>query len=373
MDFRVIQLTAAAHKHGNLNIRPCGRDFFPPDVFGGSSKKTGLGVPITLKVDGLPNPIKTDIPTDRITGKPRWIFRERSWVKTFVRANELAPGDMITIGRIDDRTYFIKTSRKPIPLEPMFWPTTHGYKHTATNKGPLTYISLFSGAGIGCYGFTKESFQCIATNELLEKRLKIQRYNNKCKYESGYICGDITRQSIKAKVYSQIELWRKEENIDDIDVLIASPPCQGMSVANHKKKEELKRNSLVTESIILTKTIRPKFFIFENVRSFLKTLCMDTDGQLKPIKTAIETDLGDYNIHYEVTNFKDYGNPSQRTRALVIGVRKNLRDVIPYDVLPDREKAPSLRQSIGHLRNLKEMGEIDPHDIYHMFRPYCFR
>jgi len=370
MDYRVIQLTLAAQKHGNLNIRQCGKGFFPPDVFGSSSRKTGLGVPIALKVEGLPNQIKTDIPTDQRTGRPRWFFRERSWVKTFVCVNKLAPGDKVTIGKIDERTFLITTTRKPIHIEQTFWPNTLGYKERSNNKKPLTYISLFSGAGIGCYGFTKESFHCIATNELLEKRLKIQRYNNKCKYESGYICGDITRQSIKEKVYSQIEIWRRKENIDDIDVLIASPPCQGMSVANHKKKEELKRNSLVTESIILTKTIRPKFFIFENVRSFLKTLCIDTDGQIIPIKTAIESNLGDYNIHYEVSDFKNYGNPSQRTRTLVIGVRKDLHDITPYDVLPDRGKAPSLRQSIGHLRTLKEMGEIEPYDIYHRFRPY---
>ncbi|OHB66899.1 MAG: hypothetical protein A2Y76_10790 [Planctomycetes bacterium RBG_13_60_9] len=43
MDSRVIQLTHAAHKDGNLNIRSCGRDFFPPDVFGGPAKKGGLG------------------------------------------------------------------------------------------------------------------------------------------------------------------------------------------------------------------------------------------------------------------------------------------------------------------------------------------
>jgi len=64
MDSRVIQLTAAAFKYGNLNISSCGKDFFPKDVFGGSSKKKGLGVPITIKVQGLPQPIKTDIPTD---------------------------------------------------------------------------------------------------------------------------------------------------------------------------------------------------------------------------------------------------------------------------------------------------------------------
>ena len=104
MDSRVIQLTPAAKKYGNLNIRPCGRNFFPPDVFGGPSKKTGLGIPITLKVEGLSKPIETDIPTGK-TGKPRWIFRERKWVKNFIHSHKLHPGDTVTIGRIDKRTY----------------------------------------------------------------------------------------------------------------------------------------------------------------------------------------------------------------------------------------------------------------------------
>ena len=73
-----------------------------------------------------------------------------------------------------------------------------------TNKP--TYISLFSGAGVGCYGFKLESFDCIATNELITRRLDIQRYNKKCKYESGYICGDITDDLVKGILYSQIDL-----------------------------------------------------------------------------------------------------------------------------------------------------------------------
>jgi len=35
MESRTIQLTSAAHKHGNLNIHQCGVDFFPKDVFDG--------------------------------------------------------------------------------------------------------------------------------------------------------------------------------------------------------------------------------------------------------------------------------------------------------------------------------------------------
>jgi hypothetical protein len=48
MESCIIHLTAAALKHGNLNIRSCGESFFPPDTFGGSSKKKRLGVPITI-------------------------------------------------------------------------------------------------------------------------------------------------------------------------------------------------------------------------------------------------------------------------------------------------------------------------------------
>ena len=37
----------------------------------------------------------------------------------------------------------------------------------------------------------------IATNELIERRLNVQKYNNKCRFESGYICDDITTDETK--------------------------------------------------------------------------------------------------------------------------------------------------------------------------------
>lgn len=237
--------------------------------------------------------------------------------------------------------------------------------------GLKTYISLFSSAGVGCYGFKMEGFQCIATVEILERRLKIQRYNDKCAYDSGYICGDMTAQETKDKVYAELERWRRNYDVHEPDVIIATPPCQGMSVANHKKGDELKRNSLVVESISMVKDMRPKFFIFENVRAFLNSICTDLDGRDKTIRQAIETNLlGHYNILYKVVNFKDYGNPSSRTRTLVLGIRKDIRDVSPIDIFPDRHSERTLRQVIGHLPSLHVMGESDPNDIYHNFRCY---
>lgn len=47
------------------------------------------------------------------------------------------------------------------------------YIDTMNNKN--TYISLFSSTGIGCYGFKKENFQCLATNEFLSKRMEIKK------------------------------------------------------------------------------------------------------------------------------------------------------------------------------------------------------
>lgn len=45
----------------------------------------------------------------------------------------------------------------------------------------------------------KAGFECIATNELIERRLNVQKYNNKCRFESGYICDDITTDETKIK------------------------------------------------------------------------------------------------------------------------------------------------------------------------------
>ena len=208
--------------------------------------------------------------------------------------------------------------------------------------GIQTYISLFSSAGVGCYGFKEEGFYCIATVELLERRLKIQAYNHKCAYNSGYICGDMTEQATIDKVFVELDRWKRSFNVSDLDVLIATPPCQGMSVANHKKKDELKRNSLVVESIKMTQQIKPKFFIYENVRAFLTSICTDSDGNDKPIKEAIDVNLaGDYNILYQVINFKDYGSNSSRTRTLVIGVRKDL-NIDPNLLFPVKQKEKSI-------------------------------
>ncbi|WRC55970.1 DNA cytosine methyltransferase [Helicobacter pylori] len=236
----------------------------------------------------------------------------------------------------------------------------------------LTYISLFSGAGVGCYGFLEEGFECIATNETLEKRLNIQRINNKCKFDEGYICGDIKELEIKEKILKRIEFYSKNFGNDRVDLVVATPPCQGMSVANHKKKnDEIKRNSLVIESVDLIKQIKPRFFILENVPSFYKTGCIDKNDNLLEIGTMIEQNLsGDYRLYDEVINFKNFGANSSRTRTLVIGVCKEFKDFVSaLEFFPDFKEEKTLKEVIGSLKPLA-WGEYDSADFYHSFRTY---
>lgn len=243
--------------------------------------------------------------------------------------------------------------------------------NTILDKNPLTYISLFSCAGVGCYGFKMEGFSCVASVELNARRLNVQKYNQKCKYTSGYICGDMTAQKTKDLVFAEIDRWKRREKLRKVDVLVATPPCQGISVQNHKKKDEINRNSLVVESVDMVEQIRPKVFVFENVMAFEKTLCITKDERIMPIGEFIREALGEnYVISSRILNFMNYGSNSSRTRTLVIGVDKAYKETItPYDLFPEYCKEKTLREVIGDFPVL-EWGEISKDDFYHAFRTY---
>lgn len=235
----------------------------------------------------------------------------------------------------------------------------------------MTYVTLFSSAGVGCHGFQMEGYHCIATNEIIERRMQVQRCNHKCDYDSGYIVGDITSDEIKQRIYDEIHRWEKKGN-DRVDVIIATPPCQGISVINHKKNDkEINRNSLVVESVEIIQKINPRFFILENVMAFQKTLCITPDGRTVAIGDYVREVLGkDYIISGRILNFMNYGSNSSRTRTLMIGVNKTYRNnITPYDLYPKYRSEKTLREAIGDFPEL-EWGEICATDFYHAFRTY---
>lgn len=229
------------------------------------------------------------------------------------------------------------------------------------------YASLFSSAGVGCYGFHQQGFECILTSELLDKRIKFQKINSIGKFEEAYLTGDIKKYDLPKIINNNLQIVKSKK----LDVLIATPPCQGISLANHKKNEkDLERNSLVVESIKCIDLVEPRIFILENVQNFLKSACIDIDKKTKSIEHAIDFNLGEkYNIYKRVVNFKFFGSPSSRTRCIVIGVLKT-ENFSPLSVFPSRVDEKKLIDVIGKYPSLKKMGEIHEKDIYHNFKKY---
>jgi SAM-dependent methyltransferase len=104
MESCTIQLTSGAIGNNKLNVRTCGLNFFPPGIIGGHTKKE-VGTQVTINAIGIEKPIITDIPSEKNTGKPRWILRERSSVGNFYRSNNLISGDTVIIRRLSSKKY----------------------------------------------------------------------------------------------------------------------------------------------------------------------------------------------------------------------------------------------------------------------------
>ena len=99
----------------------------------------------------------------------------------------------------------------------------------------MTYVTLFSSAGVGCHGFQMEGYHCIATNELLERRMNVQRCNHKCEYDSGYIVGDISAEESLAAATRQYALVCEVKDYlkDHPKALVVNLGC-GLDTAGHQ-------------------------------------------------------------------------------------------------------------------------------------------
>lgn len=96
-------------------------------------------------------------------------------------------------------------------------------------------ISLFSNVGIDEFYLKDFGINIKVANELLEKRASFYSFVYP---DVEMICGDITNQNI---FNSLIEKYHK----NNCDFLLATPPCQGMSVPGKMKKDDA-RNNLIS-------------------------------------------------------------------------------------------------------------------------------
>ena len=200
-------------------------------------------------------------------------------------------------------------------------------------------ISLFANVGIGETYFADNGVKICVSNEIIEKRAKFYSHLYP---EVEMICGDITN----LRIFNQlIELYNK----NNCEFLMATPPCQGMSVAG-KMNEDDPRNSLIIYTIEFIKKTKPLNIIIENVPQILK-FSIKINGEPIKILDYILSELEPlgYSINYSVLNAADYGTAQTRKRAIFLISKikkwefpKKMEKITVRDVIGD---LPSLESS----------------------------
>ena len=201
-------------------------------------------------------------------------------------------------------------------------------------------VSLFANVGIAETYIHNHGIDIVIANELLEKRADFHRANHKkCKM----IQGDITN----SKIYNSILKEAKKQNCK---FLIATPPCQGMSVAGQMKEND-PRNSLIKFVIEFIKALEPTHALIENVQGILRTY-ISVAGVKTKIVDYINNELKplNYFINPVVVDSADYGTAQTRKRAIFL-ISKIDKWELPK-VLPKI----TVQEAIGHLPSL-ESGE----------------
>ena len=102
----------------------------------------------------------------------------------------------------------------------------------------LKGLSMFANVGIAETYFDEEGIDVVVANELIPERAKFYEHLHP---KTKMICGDITDKSIFNEIIN-------ESIKQKVNFIIATPPCQGMSLNGNKDPND-KRNYLIISNI----------------------------------------------------------------------------------------------------------------------------
>lgn len=206
-------------------------------------------------------------------------------------------------------------------------------------------ISVFSSAGIGELLLKNTNVEVVAANELLPKRAECYShfYPNTDMY-----CGDITLEETQDYMVSSAQK-------SGAKMLIATPPCQGLSTLGKNKKqihyEKDKRNYLILSALNIIDRCDFDYVLIENVPTFLEMYFPYENDYFKLEEILNKKYSSKYKIEARVLNAKDYGICQSRPRAIIKMYKPDKKWSWPSE-----ENEITLREAIGYLPSL-ESGE----------------
>lgn len=203
-------------------------------------------------------------------------------------------------------------------------------------------LDLFCGAGGLSLGFKNAGFIIAGGVDFNKAAMDTHNANFNTKF---HYCGDIQEISDITVV----------NELNDIDVIIGGPPCQGFSSANrYTPIEDDPRNKLFLEYMRFVRLIKPSVFVIENVQGILTR----DNGYAKNKILEITTELG-YNVSVSVLNAYDYGVPQTRKRAFFVGIRNDLNKAFNFDSIQPKFTDTTVFDAIGDLEQLENKANFN--------------
>ena len=163
-------------------------------------------------------------------------------------------------------------------------------------QAKFTFIDLFSGIGGFRIALNNIGGTCLGFSEINNDAIKTYCENFNEDEKSNF--GDITKI---------VELPKH-------DLLTGGVPCQSWSIAGKNLGFDDDRGQLWNDTIYLLNKIRPKAFVFENVKGL-------SDPRNKEALSYILQRIKDagYYANYYLLNSFDYGLPQNRLRIYIVG------------------------------------------------------
>lgn len=206
---------------------------------------------------------------------------------------------------------------------------------------------MFANVGIAETYLKDIGFEVVVYNELLPKRAEFYKHffpNTK------QIVGDISDKKIQNEI---IEESLKQK----VEIVMATPPCQGFSVAGKRMKND-PRNRLIFETIDIIKKIKPKYVFIENVQQYFTDEIEYKGIENVKIPDVIKSEFKkDYIMEQSVLNSKDFSIPQSRKRGFILLSRKDCKK---WEFPKPHGKEITVKDAIGHLPSIFPIKRGDP-------------
>lgn len=198
-------------------------------------------------------------------------------------------------------------------------------------------LDLFCGCGGLSEGFKLAGYTIVGGVDFNAPAIKT--YNRNFPDAKG-ICCDLLNMD-------QEMILREFGDLNDVDVIIGGPPCQGFSSANRYKIEgEDPRNKLFFEFVKFVDLAEPKVVVIENVRGIITS----NNGYAKDRIYEIFESRG-YAVNHRILSASDYGIPQRRQRNFFVMIKNG--EKFDFDLLNRVDKEVTVEDAIGELYNFE--------------------